>query len=103
MGKTSQVAQAPSRRTYNFVDNLTMSLVSKARYWWLLLIVGMAWIVIAIAIPRLGYTAVTTLAVLVGVFCLVAAANEALVAAMSSRVGRVASRAYFWPWASSHS
>jgi uncharacterized membrane protein HdeD (DUF308 family) len=68
---------------------LTDGLASKTRYWWLLLIAGMIWIVIALAIPRLAYATVTTLAVLVGVFCLVAAANEALVGAMSSRGGRI--------------
>jgi uncharacterized membrane protein HdeD (DUF308 family) len=89
MGKTSQVARPPSRRTHNLVDRLTDGLASKTRYWWLLLIAGMIWIVIAVAIPRLAYATVTTLAVLVGVFCLVAAANEALVGAMSSRGGRI--------------
>jgi hypothetical protein len=89
MGKTSQVARAPSRRAHNLVDRLTDGLASKTRYWWLLLIAGMMWMVIALAIPRLAYATVTTLAVLVGVFCLVAAANEALVGAMSSRGGRI--------------
>jgi uncharacterized membrane protein HdeD (DUF308 family) len=90
MDKTSQVARAPSRRPHDLVDSFTNSLASKARYWWLLLIAGLTWIAIALEIPRLAYATVTTLAVLVGVFCLVAAANEALVGAMSSRGGRIA-------------
>lgn len=90
MDKTRQLVRAPSRRAHGLVDRLTDSPASKARYWWLLLIAGAIWIVIALAIPRLAYATVTTLAVLVGVFCLVAAANEVLVGAMSSRDDRIA-------------
>jgi uncharacterized membrane protein HdeD (DUF308 family) len=91
MGKTGRAVMAPSRRAHDLVDHLTNSLASKARYWWALLIAGATWIVIGLAIPHVTYAAVATLAKLVGVFCLVAAANEVMVGAMmSSRGGRIA-------------
>ena len=80
-----------SRQAHDLVDHLSNSLASKTRYWWALLIVGVIWIVIGLAIPHFAYAAVATLAILVGVFCLVAAANEVMVGAMmSSRGGRIA-------------
>ena len=80
-----------SKQAHDLVDHLTNSLASKTRFWWALLIVGVIWIVIGLAIPHFAYAAVATLAKLVGVFCLVAAANEVMVGAMmSSRGGRIA-------------
>lgn len=81
---------APSERGHHLVDRLTDSPASKTRYWWLLLIAGVIWIAIGLAIPRFAYETVATLAKLVGVLCLVAAANEVLVGAMSSKGGRIA-------------
>jgi uncharacterized membrane protein HdeD (DUF308 family) len=91
MGKTGRAAMTLSKQAHDLVDHLSNSLASKTRYWWALLIVGVIWIVIGLAIPHFAYAAVATLAKLVGVFCLVAAANEVMVGAMmSSRGGRIA-------------
>jgi uncharacterized membrane protein HdeD (DUF308 family) len=91
MGKASQAAMTPSRRAHDLVDRLTNSVVSKTRYWWELLIAGVIWIVIGLAIPRFAYATVATLAILVGALCLVTGANEVMVGAMmSSRGGRIA-------------
>ena len=91
MGKTGRAAMTPSRRVHDLVDHMSNSLASKTRYWWALLIVGVIWIAIGLAIPHFAYAAVATLAKLVGAFCLVAAANEVMVGAMmSSRGGRIA-------------
>jgi uncharacterized membrane protein HdeD (DUF308 family) len=91
MGKAGRAVMTPSRQAHDLVDHLANSLASKTRYWWALLIAGVTWIVIGLAIPHFAYAAVATLAKLVGVFCLVAAANEVLVGAMmSSRGGRIA-------------
>jgi uncharacterized membrane protein HdeD (DUF308 family) len=87
MGKASQAAMTPSRRAHDLVDRLTNSVVSKTRYWWELLIAGVIWIVIGLAIPRFAYATVATLAILVGALCLVTGANEVMV---SSRGGRIA-------------
>ncbi len=64
-------------------------IVSTTRYWWLLLITGVAWIVIAIVILRFNYATVAAIAALFGVFCFVAAANEVMVGAVSSKWWRI--------------
>ena len=63
--------------------------MSKARYWWLLLIAGVAWIAIAVVILRFTYATVEAIAVLFGAVCLVAAAAEVMVGALSSGGWRV--------------
>jgi uncharacterized membrane protein HdeD (DUF308 family) len=61
--------------------------VSKSRFWWLLLITGVAWIVVSIVILRFDYTTVAAVAVLFGVYCLVAAVNEIMIGVVSSSTG----------------
>ncbi|AFM17017.1 hypothetical protein Mycch_2240 [Mycolicibacterium chubuense NBB4] len=81
--ETNAVAP-PSRRQL-----LREDLVSTTRYWWLMLVVGAAWIVIAAIILRFDYATVTAVATLFGVFCFVAAANEAMVGVVSSSGWRI--------------
>jgi hypothetical protein len=61
--------------------------VSKTRFWWLLLITGVAWVIVSIMILRFNYTTVAAIAVLFGVYCLAAGANQIMVGAVSTSTG----------------
>jgi uncharacterized membrane protein HdeD (DUF308 family) len=50
------------------------------RYWWILLVSGIAWLLIAWIVLRLNVTSITTVGVLIGVVFIVAAVNEVTVA-----------------------
>jgi uncharacterized membrane protein HdeD (DUF308 family) len=61
--------------------------VSNTRFWWLLPITGIAWIALSIMVLRFDYTTVAAVAVLFGVYCLVAAATQTMIGAVSSSTG----------------
>lgn len=54
----------------------------ESRYWWVLLVSGIAWVLIAWIVLRLNQTSITTVGVLIGVVFIVAAVNEVTVAAL---------------------
>jgi uncharacterized membrane protein HdeD (DUF308 family) len=54
-----------------------------ARYWWLFLVSGILWLLIAWMVLRLNATSITTVGVLLGVVFLLSAINEVGVAALA--------------------
>jgi uncharacterized membrane protein HdeD (DUF308 family) len=55
-----------------------------ARYWWVFLVTGIVWLLIAWLVLRLNATSITTVGVLLGVVFLLAGINEVGVATVSS-------------------
>jgi uncharacterized membrane protein HdeD (DUF308 family) len=54
----------------------------EARYWWILLVSGIAWLLIAWIVLRMNVTSISTVGVLIGVVFIVAAVNEVTVATL---------------------
>jgi uncharacterized membrane protein HdeD (DUF308 family) len=83
----SAVQRAPS-----IEDPLLRDLVRRvARYWWVLLITGAFWIVIALVILKFTHASVTTVGILIGIMFLVASAQEFMLAVLDRR--------WRWLWA----
>ncbi|MCW2511943.1 MAG: hypothetical protein JWR11_985 [Mycobacterium sp.] len=83
MSETRQNTKTAPGPVGQFFDDA----VAKTRYWWLLPIFGIAWIVLSVVILRFDYTTVAAVAVLFGVYCLAAAVTQIMIAAVSSSTG----------------
>jgi uncharacterized membrane protein HdeD (DUF308 family) len=53
-----------------------------ARYWWIPLVTGVAWLIVAWLVLRLNETSLTTVGVLIGIVLIAAGVNEAAIAAL---------------------
>jgi uncharacterized membrane protein HdeD (DUF308 family) len=63
-----------------------------ARYWWVELLLGVFWVVVALVVLKFNHASVVTVGVLTGIMFLVFAAEEFLLAALDNGASR-------WVWA----
>jgi uncharacterized membrane protein HdeD (DUF308 family) len=90
MSTTGQAGATPSQHTHRLFAGVADKVVGNSKYWWLLVVAGVAWIVVAAMILRITYDTVATIALLFGGICVVVAATEVFMGAMSSRRWRIA-------------
>jgi uncharacterized membrane protein HdeD (DUF308 family) len=70
----------------HFEDPELRDLISTvARFWWVELIIGAFWVVIALVILRFNHASVTTVGILIGIMLLVASAQEFMLAVLDRR------------------
>src|SRR5262245_33127569 len=68
--------QSPRREGEGMITEGRMIVREGARYWWVYLVTGIAWLIIAWLVLRLNQTSVTTVGVLIGVVFIGAGLNE---------------------------
>jgi len=64
------------------INDEAMVVREEARYWWVLLVAGFAWLLIAWLVLRMNQTSLATVGVLLGVVFIMAGVNEATLAAL---------------------
>jgi uncharacterized membrane protein HdeD (DUF308 family) len=64
-----------------------MLLRESSRYWWVLLLVGIAWLVVAWLVLRANITSLTTVGILLGCLFIVAGVSEVLIAQVATGGG----------------
>jgi uncharacterized membrane protein HdeD (DUF308 family) len=76
------VSAVPPKRLGSAIDTEVRTLLRQgARYWWIPLVTGVAWLIVAWLVLRMKETSITTVGVLIGIVLIAAGVNEAAVAA----------------------
>ena len=70
----------------------SIALADLARYWWVELLLGVFWLVIAVVVLKFNHASVATVGVLIGVMFLICAAEEFALAVLDRGATR-------WLWA----
>ena len=86
-GVAEQLSAPPGSRS---ITNTPMAKV--ARYWWVELLLGVLWLVIAVVVLKFNHASVATVGVLIGIMFLVFAAEEFALAVLDQGATR-------WLWA----
>jgi uncharacterized membrane protein HdeD (DUF308 family) len=89
LGEVMTDTRQAMNRLHGLFHEALEDVMSTTKYWWLMLITGVAWIVIAVIILRFDYNTVAAIATLFGVFCFFAAGNEVMVGAVSTTGWRI--------------